>query len=66
MVEDLGAGGSTDDQGSGGGGYSGGAGTQENSTGGGGGSYFNTSKGTNRQNLGTTSNTHGECRITKQ
>ena len=60
-----GGGGSTDDQGSGGGGYSGGAGTAENSTGGGGGSYFNTSKGTNRQNLGTTSSTHGECKITK-
>ena len=60
-----GAGGSTDDQGSGGGGYSGGAGTQENSTGGGGGSYFNTTYGTNRNNLGTTSNTHGECKITK-
>jgi hypothetical protein len=60
-----GGGGTSDDQAAGGGGYSGGGGTSEDQHGGGGGSFFNTTFGTNRVNVGAWSAQNGQCIITR-
>ena len=60
-----GGGGTSDDQSAGGGGYSGGGGTSEDQHGGGGGSFFNTTLGTNRVNVGAWSALNGQCVITR-
>ncbi len=57
--------GTSDDQAAGGGGYSGGGGTSEDQHGGGGGSFFNTSLGTNRVNIGAWTSQNGQCIVTR-